>query len=106
MADTLIWVFRWIFWILTVAKENLGEESGSYSGSTFVNVLFFAFGLSSLVAPVFMYLLSTFNGIEASSIFLPAIFTYLIIGLGFYFFRGEFFSQENKRKRWQYRGSW
>ncbi len=106
MADTLIWGFRWVFWLLTVAKENFGEEPDDYVEFTFVNAIFFAFGLSSLIVPVVIYLSPAFNAVKAGSIFLPAIITYLLIGLVFYFFEGRFFSQENKRKIWQYRGSW
>lgn len=106
MADTLIWFFRWGFWLLVFVKENLMEESDGPDVLTFTEASFFAFGLSSLVAPVFIYFLSAFNGVKAISVFLPAIITYLLIGLGLYFFGGNFFSQENKRKKWQYRGSW
>ncbi len=104
--DTIIWTFRWFFWLLTFAKENFGEESDDASEYSFVNGLYFAFGLSSLISPVLIYLSPAFNGIKASHIFLPAAIVYLVIGLFFYFFEGKFFLRENKSKRWQYRGSW
>ncbi|MEI6810625.1 MAG: hypothetical protein WCK60_01085 [Candidatus Nomurabacteria bacterium] len=106
MAETLIWLFRWVFWLLTFIKENFVEESDDSSEYTFVNGIAFAFGLSSLISPVFIYPSPSFKGIKAIHVFLPGIIFYLIIGLWLYFFEGKFFSRENKSKRWQYRGSW
>lgn len=99
--DTIIWTFRWVFWMLIVSKRVLTPSEDLSTQDIFVSAPFIAIGVVSLFLPIVLIANPAF---EVGVIF--GICCYLIDGLLFYFVHDKFHSQESKWKNWKFRGPW
>jgi len=106
MADTFIWVFRWLFWIFIVTKENVGNTDLSGQRIFFLSP-FIAIGWTMFIFLLLLFL--SFGSMDISSILvISLLFTgiYLLTGIILYFVDEEFHSENSRHKKWQYRGPW